>query len=133
MEWRVGWGSELSSMQSNCVCRDVEGEFTVSNNWIGCNSKRFTCLLYFFFGFRKNFHLLFKWNKAISKILLKVACVVNIKLGFMDWIFCYLLMAIKWYKLQYKSFDKALLFLRPGILSQKLKTLTSSNYHKVFV
>ena len=42
----------------------------------------------------------------------KVACVVKIKLAFMEWIFYSLVILIKLYKIRCLNLDKALLFLR---------------------
>ena len=36
------------------------------------------------------------------------------------------------YKILYLNFDKTIISAKPGDFSEKLKTLTSSNYHKVF-
>ena len=65
-------------------------------------------------------------------ILLKVACLVNLKLAFMDWLFYNMIMLIKLRKMLHLNVDKYLLLYfviseKPGYLSEKLKTLTSSN------
>ena len=52
-------------------------------------------------------------------IFVKVACVVNIKLGFMDQLFCNFIMLIKLCKIQYWNFDKALAFPRNQIICLK--------------
>ena len=64
----------------------------------------------------------------VSAEIVKVARVVNLKLAFTEWFF--LVILIKLYKIRYLNLDKALLF-PINHLSEKLKTLTSSNYHKV--
>ena len=57
---------------------------------------------------------------------------VNIKLGFTDQLFCNLIMLIKGCKIPYKNLDKSsIVFKKPGILSEKLNTLTSSNYNRL--
>ena len=48
----------------------------------------------------------------LNNPLIKVACVVNLKLSFKDWFFYYLIILIKWCKIAYKTLDKALLFSR---------------------
>ena len=56
---------------------------------------------------------------ALSWIKIKVAQVVNIKLGFMDWFLYYLIMLIKKCKIPYKILDKALLFSRNQVFCLK--------------
>ena len=61
-----------------------------------------------------------------------MACVVRLKLAFMERLFYNLVILIKLYKIRYLNLDKALLFpSKPGYLSEKFNTLTRSNYHKV--
>ena len=52
-------------------------------------------------------------------IVVKLACVVNIKLGFMNQLFRNLIMLIKWCKIQYWNLDKALAFPRNQIICLK--------------
>ena len=70
------------------------------------------------------------------KTSLKVALVVNLKLAFTEWGFYNLVILIKLCKLQYliwipKFRQSSIISKKPGYLSEKLKTLTSSNYHEV--
>ena len=58
----------------------------------------------------------------------KVTRVVNIIVGFMDWFLCYFIILIKQCKVPYKTLQSSIIFEKRGILSKKLKTLTSSNF-----
>ena len=56
---------------------------------------------------------------SIKKGILKVACVAEIKLGFMDWFLYYFIILIKECKISYKTLDKALLFSRNQVFCLK--------------
>ena len=62
----------------------------------------------------------------------KWACIVNLKLAFRDWFFLYnLIILIRLCKIWYLHLYKSLLFTRNQVIClKKLKTVTSSNYHK---
>ena len=51
--------------------------------------------------------------------MVKVARVVNIKLGFIDWFLYYFIILIKQCKIPYKALDKALLFSRNQVFCLK--------------
>ena len=52
------------------------------------------------------------WRSELRSSVVKVARVVNVKLGFMDWFFYNLLTLINWCKFLYKSSEKSLLLSR---------------------
>ena len=58
-------------------------------------------------------------NHTISSTSLKVARVVNIKLGFTNELFYNLIMLNKWRKIQYLNLDKALAFARNQVVCLK--------------
>ena len=67
-------------------------------------------------------------NQELSKNSCKVARVVNMNLGFMDWFF----IIINEFKISSKNLDEALLFLGNQVFChKKLKTLMCSIYHRV--
>ena len=53
------------------------------------------------------------------------------KLGFMNWIFYNLITLIKYAKPTQKFKQSSIVFKKLGILSRKLKTLTSSNCRRI--
>ena len=58
---------------------------------------------------------------------IKLACVVKLKLAFMEWFSYNLVILIKLYKIQYLNFGKILLFpKKTGYLSEKLNTFKSA-------
>ena len=61
----------------------------------------------------------------------EVACMINLKLDFTDWFFYNLIVLITLYKIQHLNRDKAIISKELGNFSGKLKTLTSSNYHRL--
>ena len=67
------------------------------------------------------------WKYARS---FKVVRLVDLKLAFTDWFFYNLIILTKLCKIQHLNLDKALLFPRNRLFVWK--TLTSSNYHKVY-
>ena len=79
------------------------------------------------------------WTKSQDKNLnilrmkraVEVACMINLKLDFTDWFFYNLIVLITLYKIQHLNQDKAIISKELGNLSEKLKTLTSSNHHRL--
>ena len=69
--------------------------------------------------------------EVIPNYPFKVACMVNLKLGFMAWFLYYFIIPIKQCKIPYKLYKSSIVFEKPGILSKKLKTFRSSNYPRV--
>ena len=65
---------------------------------------------------------------------IKVACVVEIKLFFMDWIYYNLIILIMWCKIPYKNLDKALLFSRSKVFCLKIWKLwrAPTTYSSIF-
>ena len=51
--------------------------------------------------------------------MIKVACLLNIKLGFMDWLLYYFIILIKQCKIPYRTLGKALLFSRNKVFCLK--------------
>ena len=65
------------------------------------------------------------------KRAVEVACMINLKLDFTDWFFYNLIVLITLYKIQHLNQDKAIISKELGNLSEKLRTLTSSNHHRL--
>ena len=57
--------------------------------------------------------------KLVSNLIIKVVCMVNLKLAFTEWFFYNLVILMKLCKIWYLNLDKALLFLRNQVICQK--------------
>ena len=85
-QWKGGggmmdWG-RFSSMQSKCVCLNIEEKTAAPNNWATCNFKPFTCLLWYglpYCGFEKKTSQSSKYYLKVVSATFLLVCFVCLK------------------------------------------------------